>query len=264
LQLKRMVQGSFRTLASAPVPFALSRHYRLRLESMGSLHRVYLDGVKLLEARDDALAQGRPGLLSYKAAVDYDNVVVSPAPQLTIFRQETNDSCIPECQFKPFWTYNGGRWEGSADGRQVVLAQTSTSDWSRAFAGQRTDDPDMSVQVRARLRAFGAGSDPWFGVMARVDEDASSYTYLALRRSNTVTLRRVNHGVVTQLGAAVFNVSPGRWYRLRLEAIGNRLRGYIDNQLVLEAVDSQAWTGAGGLVTYHTSADYADYEAVRP
>ena len=104
-----------------------------------------------------------------------------------------------------------------------------------------TENPDMAVEVRARLRAFGSGNDPWFGVLTRGgSQDGVSYTYLSLRRSNTVTLRKVtNAGQITQLGAAVFNVTPGAWYRLRLETVGTRMRGYINGQLVVEGVDNQ-------------------------
>ena len=66
VELKRMHQGAFQTLASASVPFALNRTYRLQLESAGTLHRVYVDGVRMLEARDGDLTHGRAALLSYK------------------------------------------------------------------------------------------------------------------------------------------------------------------------------------------------------
>ena len=44
IQLKRNQGGVFATLDSASVPWALNRTYRLRLESVGTLHRVYVDG----------------------------------------------------------------------------------------------------------------------------------------------------------------------------------------------------------------------------
>ena len=70
IALKRMYQGRFATLDSASLPFTLNRNYRMRLESVGTTHRVYVAGVKILEAADDFLAQGRAGLLMYRAAAD--------------------------------------------------------------------------------------------------------------------------------------------------------------------------------------------------
>ena len=70
------------------MPWALNRTYRLRLESVGTLHRVYVDGNLVLEAWDDALSHGRAALLSYRAAADYDNVIVSPFLTQTIYAGE--------------------------------------------------------------------------------------------------------------------------------------------------------------------------------
>ena len=85
IQLKRMQGGVFATIDSASVPWALNRTYRLRLESVGTLHRVYVDGNLVLEAWDDALSHGRAALLTYRAAADYDNVIVSPFLTQTIY-----------------------------------------------------------------------------------------------------------------------------------------------------------------------------------
>ena len=85
IQLKRNQGGVFATIDSASVPWALNRTYRLRLESIGTLHRVYVDGNLVLEAWDDALSHGRAALLSYRVAADYDNVIVSPFLTQTIY-----------------------------------------------------------------------------------------------------------------------------------------------------------------------------------
>jgi len=266
LELKRMYQGSFQTLASASIPFALNRTYRLRLESVGTLHRVYVDGVRMLEARDGDLTHGRAALLSFRAAADFDNVIVSPSPVTTIYAQDSGDVCIPACPNRGPWEYHDGQWSWQWEGSNGILSQTSLTTLSRAFAGTNTGNPDMAVEARARLRAFGSGNDPWFGVLSRGDsQGGESYTYLALRRSNTVTLRKVGSGgQVTQLGAAVFNVTPGAWYRLRLETVGTRVRGYINGQLVLEAVDNQPSVGSTGMVSYHTQVDFDDFRATVP
>jgi hypothetical protein len=264
IQLKRLVQGAFQTLASVPASFALNKRYRLRLESVGSLHRVYLDGVKLLEARDTSIARGRPALLMNRAAADWDNVIASPSPHLTIYETSQGPNCLPACVNPAPWRYAGGQWTWGYTGTDLAFSQNSISDWSRAFIGPPTGDGDMTVEARTRLRAFGAGEDRWFGIMARANEDATRYVWLALRQSNTVTLRKVDHGVVTQIAATAFNVKPGTWYRLRLDTVGNRVRGYINGQMVVEGIDSQPQPGSGGLVTYKTQADYDDYRAARP
>jgi hypothetical protein len=263
VELKRMFGGSFQTLDSATLPFTLNRIYRLRLESIGTLHRVYVDGVRILEASDGDLAHGRAALLSYKMAADFDNVIVSPTPFTTIYAQDLCHVC-GQGQLNPTpWDYHDGQW--SWDSEQV-FTQRSLTTLARAFAGAVTQNTDMTVEARMRVRAWGAGYDPWIGLMARGDSTyGDSYVYLALRRSNTVTLRRVYAGSqITQLGAAVFNVTSGAWYRVRLETVGSRIRAYINGRLVLEAVDNQAFVGSTGLVTYHAQADFDDFQATMP
>ena len=87
---------------------------------------------------------------------------------------------------------------------------------------------------------------------------------MSLRRSNTVTLRKLVNGSIVQLGSAVLTVTPNTWYTVRLEAVGSRLRAYVNGRLVLEATDPQPVIGRVGLVTYRTAADFDDIRAVVP
>ena len=83
--LRRKVNGAFNTLASAPLQVAINTDYRLRLEAAGDRLRVFVNGVKVLEAHDAALSHGRAALITYMAKADYDNVVVTPSPSTTIY-----------------------------------------------------------------------------------------------------------------------------------------------------------------------------------
>ena len=267
IQLKRMQGGVFATLDSASVPWALNRTYRLRLESVGTLHRVYVDGNLVLEAWDDALAHGRAALLSFRAAADFDNVIVSPFLTQTIYSVSVDDvGNPPQLQPEP-WTYTGtGQWSWQYEGSNFdpIFKQTSTAGDARAAVGpEQIVNTDQIVQARVRPRAFNAAGDPWVGVMAR-DHDSGNYVYMSLRRSNTVTLRKVENGSIIQLGSVVRTVTPNTWYTLRLEAVGTRLRAYVNGRLVLEATDPQPEIGRVGLVGYRTAADFDNISAVIP
>jgi hypothetical protein len=265
--LRRMLNGQFGTIASASLPVTLNRTYRLRLESVGSRHRVYVDGVPWLDVDDADLTHGHPALLMYRATADYDNVVVTPSNLTTIYAQR--DPLInfdpPRVNEAP-WVYAGGTWTWRTEGTNQVLAQSDTSGDARAAVGPLNQvelDADQIVEARARLASFGGGTDPWFGLMARHRDDRN-YLYMSLRKSNTLTLRRVINGQIVQLGTVVLNVTPGTWYRLRLEAVGNRVRAYVNGRLRIEATDPEPFNGRQGLVTYRTAADYDDYLAIRP
>ena len=74
----------------------------------------------------------------------------------------------------------------------------------------------------------------------------------------------MQNGNVIQLGSAVLTVTPNTWYTVRLEAVGSRLRAYVNRRLVLEGTDPQPVIGRVGLMTYRAAADYDNIRAVVP
>ena len=193
IQLKRLQGGVIATIDSASVPWVLNRKYRLRLESVGTLQRVYVDGILVLEAWDDALSHGRAALLTYRAAADYDNVIVSPFLTQTIYSASDGMLYSPPLLQPEPWTYSGtGQWSWQSGGPgDLHFNQASTAGDARAVVGpEQVFNTDQIVQTRVRPLAFNAAGDPWVGVMARYT-GTTSYVYMSLRRSNTVTLRKV-------------------------------------------------------------------------
>lgn len=264
--LRRMLNAQFTTIASAPFQVTLNRNYRLRLESIGTRHRVYIDGAPVLDADDGNLTHGYAALVMYRAAADYDNVVVTPNNLTTIYAQKDANNSQPPVVNELPWVYAGGTWSWHPDGSNMVLTQSALGGDARAATGPLNEvesDADQVVEARTRLGSFGSATDPWFGIMARY-RDPQNYLYLSLRKSNTLTLRRVINGQITQLGTVTFTVTPGTWYRLRLDAVGSRVRAYVNGRLRIEATDPQPSNGRTGLLTFRTAADFDDYNAIRP
>jgi hypothetical protein len=123
---------------------------------------------------------------------------------------------------------------------------------------------DQSVEARVRLSSFGTGTgEKWVGLTTN-DTGEGYYTYMSLRSSNLLTLRRVEGGQIRQLGTVIQPVSLNTWYRLRLESIGNRVRAYVNDKLMIEVTDQAPRAGNAGLVTYRAAADFDDFKAVQP
>jgi pectate lyase len=99
--------------------------------------------------------------------------------------------------------------------------------------------------------------------MARHADERNFY-YLSLRRSNTVSLRKFVNGVATTLATAPFTVEPATWYALRIDAVGDRLRGYVNGRLLLEATDDSHARGNAGPVMYKAAADFDDFLSLQP
>jgi hypothetical protein len=266
--LKRNKNGAFANIASASFPVALNRTYRVRLESFGASHVVYVDGVRVLEAVDSGLIAGHPALLTYRAAADFDNVIVSPSWTTTVYAASEGPTFSPPengAQPAP-WTYSGtGQWYWTYEGSNNLLRQTSATGNARAAIDPGINQVvDQIVEARVRVNSFGAGTDEkWVGLMANYTEP-ENFLYMSLRSSNLLTLRRVESGRIRQIGTVVMPVSLGTWYRLRLDAVGNRVRAYVNGKLMIEAVEAQPMAGNGGVVTYKAAADFDDFSEIQP
>lgn len=264
--LRRMVNGVFTTLASASLPVTLNQTYRVRLESIGTRLRVYVNDQRRLEATDSTLTHGQAALLTYRTRADFDNVVVTPNSLNGLFGDafyygETVD-----------WTQTGaGVWVDppesvpdpdypDPDANRRNFSQTSTAGGARAHAGI-AHTGDQLVVSRARPNSMAASG--WFGVMARYVDDGNYY-YLKVGAAGEASIRKLVNGQIFELARTAFPVTASTWYTLRLEAVGNQLRAYINDRFLLEASDSSHATGKYGLVTYRAATTFDDVDVREP
>jgi hypothetical protein len=256
LDFRRLRGGNITVLASRAMPVAVNGDYRVRLESAGSRHRVFVNGELQFAVTDAVFGSGSVALMTYRTAADFDNVMVTPGLQHSLVDAEILSG--GECEhFVNELTVSGSPdWDCEVYERPY-LRQASLTGIARGALGPATGDQVVEARVLAEQFAEGGTQDKWLGVMARyVDED--DYYYLILRSSNVVSLRKVVDGQIVELSRTEMSVTPGAWYSLRLEAVGDRLRGYVNDVLHVVATDDTHAQGNSGIVTYRTAARY-DY-----
>jgi hypothetical protein len=256
ISLRKRVNGVVTVLDSAAMPVLLNRRYKLRLEAIGSRIRAYVDGQLLLEAVDRSLRRGTAGLRMFRTATDYDNVLISPNPQTTLLVDDFEQSTAHE----QWWFPRLGSWSEVAQGNGIVFEQSSLSTGGRITTD--IDADDQVVLARARATEFAPG-DRWFGLIARLQNNDNFY-YLTVRSSNSVSLRKLVNGRAVVLDTASFPVSVGTWYTLRLEAVGNSIRGYVNNRPLVEAIDNDYAQGTWGLVTSLAAAQFDNVRVTQP
>lgn len=264
VELRFVRNGVSTTMMQKPLPIVAGRSYHVSLQAYGTMITVRIDGKEFLWSTEaQRIPKGSAALLGNETTADYDNVVVAEVGQRPIFGLFYSNCYGPLTSARsPEWTINGtGNWSCASETGQNIMQQTSIAGDARAMVGTPTDD--QIVTTRARATVFGAGQDRWFGIAARY-VDASNYYFLSVRNSNTLSLRKVVNGAVTVLGTVSFTVRPNTWYDLRLDAVGNELRGFINGAQVLTATDASHASGQGGIVTYRTAAEYANYLAWQP
>ena len=258
IQIRRNVNGTFGPLATAPFVLTPGRTYSFRLEAIGKQLRAYADGRQVLLATDTSLAQGKAGLTMWKARVDYDNVIVTSSPNVELF----GDAFFFDSShlFRPPWTTSPeGAW--NVIGGAGVFQQSMVEGNARAL--HKVPAADQIISADIRPTAFHASGTGWVGLMARYQDDRNYY-YVLLRSNGKVALRKVLDGRLTLFEEVPLPVTPGSSYRVRLEAIGNELRLYVNGRLLAEGVDSAFPTGGYGLVTYRATAQFDNFSAVRP
>ena len=257
VQLKRMLNGEVTTLASVPVSVMRGTKYRLRLESIGTAHRVYLDERLMATVYDSSIAEGAPGIRLFYATADFDNTFVTPSPQTTIYTRS-------------FATDQPGSWTtvGNWQSTGGVYRQRSASGDARAVIGTATDD--QIVQVRVRPLSFN-GENRWVGVLARY-ANPDNFLYVTLRNNNTLSLRRLINGQIRVLAEKPYTVSTGTWYTLRVEVVNGITHVFVNNRQELWTMENPGPAvpdpivpkGQVGLATYRATADYDNFLAYQP
>ena len=77
LELRRKVSGSTTTLTSKNMTFSTNTWYTIRLDVVGNTLTAYVNGAQQLSATTTGRNSGGAGLIGMKAAVNFDDVVVT-------------------------------------------------------------------------------------------------------------------------------------------------------------------------------------------
>jgi len=259
ISLRRMSDGVYTELAATGFEnFQTGRNYRMRLESVGDQHTVFIDGFQMLRVKDKTLSQGHPGIAGYRTRFEVDNVIVSGGTRVLLRLDDAFSGWLSDG-----WHSAIGTWEMSGDGFGSFLMQTDNQAdarwYSKVAAGYQV------VSARVRPQSHGTGNDPWIGLAARV-VDESNYYYVTLRRSQQLSLRRLVNGRIQVLATVPQPLTLGTWHDLRLEIIGTSIRAYVNGDLKIETTDPTLSGGFGrnALLTWKTAADVQSYVAYQP
>jgi hypothetical protein len=145
----------------------------------------------------------------------------------------------------------GGSWAVT----NHTLVQSLTDQNSRAILNG-SNWTDQVVETKVDASAFNGTS--FVAVYARFKSLNDAY-YLTLRSTGAVELKRIVGGVVTPFASLpAGSYDPLAAHVLRLEVVGNSLRGFVDGSLVLSGTDNE-WSidsGKAGVGTFQASAAF--------
>ena len=166
---------------------------------------------------------GRIGVATWATQAEFKDIQVTQGGQ-TLYSKDFT-------QGDSDWAFRQGQWT-TADG---VLRQTGDQTNSRATAGD-TQWTDYTYHVQARKLSGREG----FLIVFHF-QNANNYLWWNIGGwGNTHTaIEQVQNGSNNQLGPDMpVTIEPNRWYDIKVELQGRRVRCYLDGKLIEEVTDT--------------------------
>jgi hypothetical protein len=168
------------------------------------------------------------------------------AGQVTEWTFDTDPTGVPPPGAESF----GGNWvvrpERDAPSPPNVLCQTAAAPFPALCLSDRVY---TDLEVSMRFKPLAGQDDQAAGIIFRVQDKDNYYIFRANALENNVMFFLYASGRRSILKRSAVRVPPGRWQELKVEAIGNRFRGFLDGEPVMEATDDSYPAGRVGLWT---------------
>src|SRR5262249_20400237 len=140
-----------------------------------------------------------------------------------------------------------GNWavraEADAPSQPNALCQTGTATFSAIALG---DAVYTDVVMTTRFKPISGREDQAGGLIFRVQDRDNYYILRANALENNVNLYKYAGGRRSVIKEGAATVASGQWQELRVEVAGNRFRGYLNGQPVVEATDDTYQAGRIG------------------
>lgn len=158
-----------------------------------------------------------------------------------------------------------GNWlvraEADAPSKPNALCQVGDSEFPAIALGSAVYG---DVTVTMRFKPISGKVDQAAGVIARVQDKDNYYIIRANVLETNVNLYKYAGGRRSGIKDGGAKVANGQWQELRFEVVGDRLRGFLNGQLVVEATDATYKAGRVGLWTKADSVTCFDDVIVTP
>ena len=171
-------------------------------------------------------ARGGIGVGTWHTQVAYTDITVTGPDGRSLL------NVTPDRDLKG-WQTTGGKWEGTD--KAIYPANGDSESWAV------TGDPkwtDYTLRLRARKQA---GREGFIVLFHSKDGDNYRWWNVGGWGNTLARCESATNGDRAAYGAGVpFVVETGRWYDLRLEVTGNRVRGFVDGKLVTDTREESA------------------------
>ena len=173
-----------------------------------------------------AQQRGAVGVGTWRTQAEYDDLKVVAADGRMLYSEEFAGASLPEGwrTSRGDWKPQGGALRQGAADAEDVRAVVGDAGWG-----------DVTYTLRARKVSGAEG----FLVLFRVRDDGDWVWWNIGGWNNTRhALEKSTGGAKSELGPAVSgSVETGRWYDIKVEVRGERVRCYLDGKLIHDVLD---------------------------
>ncbi len=153
-----------------------------------------------------------------------------------------------------------GNWKVAEDQGNKVLEQFSYSHSGSYFNVIVNKDLNYKdVEISVKFKGIKGNEDQGGGPVWRYKDINNYYIARANPLENNYRVYKVINGHRKELKSADIDIQTGKWYDLKVEMKGNKIRCYFNGKLELETTDD-SFTGSGkvGLWTKADAVTYFD------
>jgi 3-keto-disaccharide hydrolase len=126
------------------------------------------------------------------------------------------------------------RAESDAPSPPNALCQTGTAEFPALELGDATY---TNVTMTTRFKPISGKEDQAAGLIFRIQDKDNYYIVRANALENNVMIFKYQGGRRSTIKSGSAQVPTGKWQELRAEISGDRIRGFVNEQQVVEATD---------------------------
>jgi hypothetical protein len=153
------------------------------------------------------------------------------------------------------------RAESDAPSPPNALCQTGSADYPALSLGEKAYG-DVAVSVH--FKPISGTSDRAAGIIFRIRDQDNYYILRANALEDNVNFYKYERGRRSLIQEGSAKVPSEQWQELQVEVKGNRMRGFLNGKLVVEASDDTFKAGRAGLWTKADSATCFDDVRITP
>lgn len=163
------------------------------------------------------------------------------------------------------WTTVSGKWAiedvaGASQGGRALVQRATNNDFNVIVAPA---GPYDNVDVSVRFKPISGREDASAGIVFRFSE-GRYYVIRANALEDNFNFYYYDRGRRQIAGASVKAPALGQWHKLRITAVGDRIQGWLNDQMLMDRRDSRFASGRIGLWTKADSITAFDELTITP